>query len=271
MISAIKENWVELRPGRNYYVLRSSAESSITLFFIHGAGGRTEQWREQIKFFQNKFNLVAFDFLGLGKSDKPKPTSSNPDIYSFAEFSKDLQIIFNHYHTKENIILGHSYGGTIASNLALHNPDTIQKLVLSSPMPLLPKSKLSKLFDLPPFVLNLLQPYLTKLFMRLAYHANSDPELVAYETAAANRNPMYVIKAVAKAIQEIPPLNLKKILQPTLILLSKEDDVVPAQKSLEYYQQLPHVEFKYISNAKHMSILEQPDSVNQTIATFIAS
>lgn len=269
MTATFREDWIELRPGRKCYLLQYSAPSPITLFFIHGAGGRTEQWREQIKFFQNKFNLVAFDFLGLGKSDKPKPTPSNPDIYSFHEFSNDLQIIFDRYQTEKNIILGHSYGGALATYLTATNPSAIEKLVLSSPLPLLPKFKINKMFDLPIFILEWIQPYLTKIFMRLAYHPNTDRELIKSEIIASNTNSMYAMKAITMALQNIPQIDLKQIQQPTLVILSKEDGVVPAQQSFDYYRQLPNVEFKYISNAKHMSILEQPDVVNQYIEKFI--
>ncbi len=269
MAAILREDWVELRPGRKCYILQCSAQSPITLFFVHGAGGRSEQWREQIKFFQNKYNLLAFDFLGLGKSDKPKPTHSDPVIYSFHEFSTDLQIIFDRYRTEQNIILGHSYGGALAAYLVAHNSSTIQKLVLSSPLPLLSKFKISKLFNLPSFILEWLQPHLTKIFMRLAYQPYANRELMANEITAANRNKMYVIRALTRAMQHIPQIDLKQIQQPCLVLLSKDDRVISAQQSFEYYRQLPHVEFKYITQARHMLILEQPDVVNYYIQEFI--
>ena len=85
---------IEVRPGRLMNLdIRKNPASDTTIFFIHGLGGRGEQWRNQIAFFQDKYSLIIPDLLGHGKSDKPKPGRNNP--YDFIEFCRDLQIIFD--------------------------------------------------------------------------------------------------------------------------------------------------------------------------------
>jgi abhydrolase domain-containing protein 8 len=50
-------------------------------------------------------------------------------------------------------------------------------------------------FKLPVFILKCLQPFLTNEFIRLAYHPEADPALVATFRNASNANDMYICKA----------------------------------------------------------------------------
>src|SRR5690242_21838589 len=109
MRQPIMDNKIEIRAGRIINVFTHEKPNSDTnLFLIHGLGGRGEQWREQIKVLKNHYSLIVPDLLGHGNSEKPKPESNNP--YSFPELTQDLQALFNRYSTKNNIVIGHSYG-----------------------------------------------------------------------------------------------------------------------------------------------------------------
>lgn len=79
----------------------------IVIFFIHGVGGSADLWYEQLQYFcKAGYEVVAPDLLGHGQSSAP----TNPAEYEFSELSYDLIYLFDRYHKKRNILVGHSYG-----------------------------------------------------------------------------------------------------------------------------------------------------------------
>src|SRR5580693_3351416 len=121
------DSYIEIRPNRHIHLsLYRHPTSPQTVFLIHGLGGRSEQWREQIPLLKENYTIVAADLLGHGKS--AKPTANMKKTYSFSEFDLDLQTLFHKYSGERNIIIGHSYGGALAASLTMEHQDRIDKL-----------------------------------------------------------------------------------------------------------------------------------------------
>ncbi len=114
----------EIRPGYELEIYHHGTDSDTFIFFIHGAGGRADQWHHQINALKDKYTIVAFDLLGHGKSPKPKAG------YTFSELMGDVEKIYTKYKRENNIVIAHSYGVAFALQLALKNEHKIQKLIL---------------------------------------------------------------------------------------------------------------------------------------------
>ena len=79
----------------------------VVIFFVHGVGGSADLWYEQLKYFcKAGYEVVAPDLLGHGQSSAPR----NAGDYEFSELSYDLINLFDRYHKKRNVVVGHSYG-----------------------------------------------------------------------------------------------------------------------------------------------------------------
>lgn len=79
----------------------------VAIFFIHGFGGSADLWYEQVQHFsQAGYEVLAPDLLGHGQSSAPR----NSEGYTFSELCKDLLNLFDRYHKKRNVLVGHSYG-----------------------------------------------------------------------------------------------------------------------------------------------------------------
>jgi pimeloyl-ACP methyl ester carboxylesterase len=258
----------EIRPGRTLHlVIYPNPDSDTTVFFIHGLGGRGDQWREQINFLKKNYTLVIPDLLGHGKSDKPNLRRVNP--FSFTELSQDLQIIFTRYANNKNIILGHSYGGALATSLALTHQNQISKLILISPTPCSPGMTIPLLYRFPAFVMTLFQPLLNRRFEKLAFTAKPDPALIALESGMNRLNSMRVIKQVVYGMQQMPMIDLMTLHIPVLIMVGEPDWLVAPGSQRKFYKKIPNHEFITIPNASHMALLERSDMVNQAIMNFL--
>lgn len=252
--------FLEIRPQRKMHLeLHLQSESHPTVFFIHGLGGRGMQWREQIRYFRDQYNLVIPDLLGHGESDKPKPRKTNP--YHFLEFAQDLALLFDKFATHKNILLGHSYGGALATWLAYEHQSKIQQLLLMAPISCKPNKLFPAVYHLPTFLLEWLRPVLEKQFQQCAFAPTDNPHLIETESLAGKKNSLYVIKAMLQGFRDIPSLDMTTLSVPTTTVLGKLDKIIPVTEVSTFYEKCPHHKIDWIDNASHMIMLEQPTRI----------
>jgi pimeloyl-ACP methyl ester carboxylesterase len=261
---------IEVRPGRTMSVMliNKDLEDAPTLFFLHGLGGRAAQWRKQIEFLQHKYRLVIPDLIGRGYSDKPRQHGVNP--YAFSELNQDVQALFTRYSGSQNVVIGHSYGGALATFLTASNQDKVTKLILIAPSLCQPLVKVPFLIHyLPPWALEIIRPIIERGFRHLAFGPNATKELIAEELGTARSNPMYIIKQLILGMREVPRLDVKRITTPTLIIASKKDLITSARSIKKFYGQLPKNTYVVLEKTGHMSMLERSDRVNSLIEDFL--
>ncbi|GAC1532249.1 MAG: alpha/beta hydrolase [Acidimicrobiales bacterium] len=73
----------------------------------------------------SSFRLVAYDQRGLGQSDQP----AQP--YTMAEYADDATAILDAVGLDQAHVLGVSFGGMVAQELAIRHPDRVNRLVLA--------------------------------------------------------------------------------------------------------------------------------------------
>src|SRR5512145_501337 len=120
----------EVRVATNPLVRLSAIDVSPdhpqrTFVFIHGFGGQAEQWHFQMQKFAVENRVIALDLRGHGLSDKPGKGYDMPQVI------QDLETALTLLKVKGKIVLvGHSFGGAVATEYALKNPDRVDKLIL---------------------------------------------------------------------------------------------------------------------------------------------
>ena len=70
------------------------------------------------------FDVLTFDQRGLGRTDKP------PGPYSIAAYAQDAYAVMQAYNWSCAHVIGISFGGMVAQELALRFPQTVTRLVL---------------------------------------------------------------------------------------------------------------------------------------------
>lgn len=263
------EEIIEVRPGRRLNIhIHLNAQAQATAFLIHGAGGHAKQWRKQLPILREKFNVIIPDMLGQGDSHHADVTNTNP--YSFSEFNADLQCIFKRFATERNLVLGHSYGGTLACSLAHQYQHQVNKLVLITPTPCTPHIPVPAFFHLPAPLLELCRPLFEMSVGRYVFNAQTPLDIMVEEIIASKKISAKVIKAIIAGFAEIPNLDMTQLLVPTLIMLSEQDRLVSANLSKTYYQQLPQHEIALFTETSHAILLENPDGFNHRLLSFLS-
>lgn len=108
--------------------------------FLHGGPGIADLAGDSGYFGRltdDGFDVYVYDQLGAGSSSRlPDPTG-----YGVGRDVADLEAIRRRLGADRMILIGHSYGGTLAEHYLAAHPDRVAKLVLISPGPLDPADR----------------------------------------------------------------------------------------------------------------------------------
>src|ERR1700743_2556865 len=106
------------------------AGSGPPLLFISGTGG---DLRVKPNVFDGPiakaFDLLAYDQRGLGQTEKPDAD------YSMADYADDAAALMADQGWDEACVMGVSFGGMVAQELAIRHPARVKRLVLACTSP----------------------------------------------------------------------------------------------------------------------------------------
>ncbi len=118
-----------LRDVRLYYELRPGP-AGRRLLFLNGTGGDLREKPSPLEWpLARHFELLAHDQRGLGQSDKPDRA------YRMSDYAADALALLDHVGWDRCRVLGVSFGGMVAQELALTAPERVERLVLACTSP----------------------------------------------------------------------------------------------------------------------------------------
>ncbi|KAL9245582.1 hypothetical protein vseg_019216 [Gypsophila vaccaria] len=100
-----------------------------TLVLIHGYGASQGFFFRNFDALSSRFRLIAIDQLGWGGSSRPDFTCKSTEETE-AWFIDSLEEWRKAKNLNNFILLGHSFGGYVASKYALKHPEHVQHLIL---------------------------------------------------------------------------------------------------------------------------------------------
>jgi len=118
---AVKVNNISL-----YYKIRGRGQP---LLLISGLNADHASWDSVRGNLARDFRVVAFDNRSSGRSSAPKRK------YSIRDMADDAAGLLEHLEIKKCHVIGHSMGGYIAQEFAIHYPERVGKLILAASAP----------------------------------------------------------------------------------------------------------------------------------------
>lgn len=216
-----------------------------TIVFIHGFGGKAEQWTNQLQKFALDNRVIALDLRGHGLSDKPSSGYDMPRI------QLDLETALERLKVSAPFVLaGHSYGGAVVTDYALNHPEQVEKLIL---MATAGEFRLNSFFKLglrlPVSILRLAEPFTRKWL----------------------HGPPYALRQfyLNNLMQWVGWDKFARLQVPTLVVRGHRDLVFDRPLFEKVPQSIPGCEDVDIGSSGHMVMLERRDAVNRALSRFI--
>jgi 3-oxoadipate enol-lactonase len=243
---------------RLYHVVHGP-DSAPPLILLEGLGGDIPGWRRNIPRLSERFRVIAYDFRGNGRSDKPHGPSP------MRTFVDDTLGLLDHLNVDSVHAYGQSFGGMVAMEMALQRPDRLRSIVLaathagrrgSSPVGAAGKVPKDK-------------PYLALYSERFAAE---HPDHVAEDILVGSQNPqpLHASRRQWEAIDGWCAWDrLPEISVPTLVLHGTDDRLVSVDNARRMAAAFPGAELVLLEGAGHVYHSERPEEADGAVLSFL--
>ncbi len=253
------------------------------VLLIHGMVSDSTTWsRAAEQLAERGFRVLAPDLLGHGDSDKPE------DGYELADFADSLVALLTELDAENATVVGHSFGGAVAMQLAHDRPELVRRLVLVSAgglgrrvHPVLRAATLPGAHSLVRFVVN---HRTAALYRRPRLHRSLrlSPDVVANLGRAGRglASPPARTAFFQTLRMAIDPFGQRGSLLesehvqldlPTLIIWSERDPVVPVAHAHETHAHLRNSTLEIFPGSSHQPHHHSAQRFTQVVSDFIAA
>jgi pimeloyl-ACP methyl ester carboxylesterase len=235
-----------------------------TLVMIHGAGGSSQIWQNQVRqsktpsgWLSRSINALALDLPGHGESGG----QAMSDIDAYAGWLKE---VLSAVCDEPPFVMGHSMGGAIVQKMALSSSDLVKGLILVGTGP--------RLLVAPVFLKGLQENFhaVVDTIMGAAYGSGADARLIqegAKLMKAAGAEAAYSDFYACNQFDlrdRVAAIDL-----PCLILCGSEDKLTPPSLSQKLHASIRKSRMAVIPEAGHMVMIEKFREFNDQVLDFV--
>jgi len=238
------------------------------LLLINGLGASLEMWRPLLAHLPQR-DIIAFDLPGAGRSSVPPvPLRMRGIANIVAELTCKLGV-------GPADVLGCSFGGVVAQELAHRHPTTVNRLILaatSAGWPARPPSPLVAWLMMTParYYDRRLAAAIVPIIAggrtardRAVLQASIDERVASPPTLRGYLQQLYAITGWTSQPW------LGGLQQPTLVLHGNRDPIVPVVNARRMARRIPHAAMAEIPGAGHMVLFDEPDRAAAEITRFL--
>jgi pimeloyl-ACP methyl ester carboxylesterase len=249
----------------------STPKTHFTLLCIHGLGSSSSFYAPITSHLTSLGHTVlAIDTQGSGLS--PYDASSGNTTTSIADDALAVLDSIQAQVPRDVVVLGHSMGGIVASEIALKSPDKIKGVMLIGPVN--PNPNAAEVFGKRIAIVE--REGMEPLAMSIPASATgtkASPVVHAFirSLLLASQPDGYI--SLCRAIAEARVPDYKVIEAPLLIIAGEEDKSAPVEGStriLEAYGS-GRKEQKVLPGVGHWHVLEAHEDVGRLVGEFVAS
>ena len=221
-----------------FYRFQAGHSNSAPLLMIHGHGEHSGRY---VKFFSELRAtgrpIAVFDLRGCGRSG-----GRAVYVERFEEFLDDVTAFTDFLKGRYEIpprfaLLGHSLGGLIATAWALRNPESVERLVLSSPLFGIPHGR----------ILGPITKFLNAFVPRGVLHNPVRPPFLTHDPKEVEKyktDPLIRRRITVHLVYEM--LRVASLFQkgefafpfPVTVLMAERDYVVDPQSTRQFFTRL---------------------------------
>ena len=285
-----KEGFVGVEGGKIWYKIVGKGEG-IPLLILHGGpGSRSCAMIPGYSLLSNERPIIFYDQLGSGSSDRPTDLS----LWNIERFVDEIDYLRDALELDELHILGHSCGSTfLIEYLVTKKPKGVKSVIFSSPhLSSLAWNNDAKILlsKMPVSIQDTLAKYeAVKNYTAPAYLAATDSFYVKH---LSRKSWPYIPNVECNNVRDFNEQvynymwgptefkitgtlkdfdrtsDLKNISEPILFMTGEYDEARP--ETIYKFQKLANnASVEIIDDAAHMTMIDQPEKVEEAISKFL--
>lgn len=262
---------------------RAGPSDAQSILLIHGLAGSSKTWDGVIEELAVDYDVIAPDLLGHGESAKPRGD------YSLGAFASGLRDFLAVLDVRSASIVGHSFGGGVAMQLAYQHPHLIDRLVLVGSGGLgrevsillrlltLPGAEYLMPIGFPTPVVGSANEFGRFLGRRNIRSARLAEMWRAYASLAGAENRQAFVKTMRGVIEPggqtfsaADRLYLAARV-PTMIVWGDQDGVIPVEHAYEAHRTIESSRLEILPGIGHFPHVEAPEQFTASLLDFMST
>ena len=217
---------------------------------------------------------TGLDLPGCGHSAKPR----HP--YRLADMVGAVRGLLDELRIEKALIFGHSYGGRVATELALESPERVAGLMLMSSAGFVRYNRILHLLGpalLHEKLVTTLSLSVNRAVLRLLFGNRKEglqhrerflsQVLDRYDPRFGVEFARYTVPMLSELMSELHE-RLPSLKTPVQVLWGEADHLISLDDAREGIAQLPNAQLEVLPGCGHMANLEQPEAVTATALRF---
>jgi pimeloyl-ACP methyl ester carboxylesterase len=258
--------WAEVADIRIGY---ERAGEGPPLVLVHGAVSDSRVWEAQVEAFSDEFSVIAWDAPGCGQSADP------PESFRLPEYADALAGLLAQLALEPAHVLGHSFGGALALELAQRHPVAVQSLILVGGYAgwrgSLPRSEVDRRLSFALDVAGRLPGGFEPESMPGLFSEKMSPEAATTLRAIMADCRPVATRAMAHALAEADLRDaLPSIRVPTLLVYGDADERSSLSVAGDLNRRIPESKLVVLPGLGHECYLEDPALFNAEVRAFLA-
>jgi pimeloyl-ACP methyl ester carboxylesterase len=196
------------------------------------------------------FRVIAFEMPGFGEAENQRTQTVQDLARTMAAAAEALGL------SRLNLI-GTSFGGAVASWMAVQRRDLVAALVLDAPFAIRPEG--SEPVSGSP----------AEFAHRVYADAEQIPSAPPVKPTVAARRLRFVRLLCGPGRDRVLEERLRGLGMPTLVLFGTRDEVIPATMGRVYKELIPNAHLVFVYDAGHALMIERPEAFAEVVADFL--
>lgn len=247
------------------------------MILIHGYTASVYVWKTVAPILADAgFRVIAIDLLGFGYSEKPSWFD-----YSIQSQARMVSRFMDRLGIGKAVIVGSSYGGAVALNLALDKAESVEKLVLVDAVcnddpknhPLLKLASLRGVGEtITPFLLD------SKAFLRMRMRstlAKANHAMITDDRIESIRRPLFAADGHRSVLATSRNWSANRLEQDahlinhqTLIIWGDQDHVIPIKNGYKLHEEILNSRFVILKDCGHVPPEEKSEIFTDLVTEF---
>jgi pimeloyl-ACP methyl ester carboxylesterase len=257
-------------------VMTFDAGAGPAVVFVHGLGANLTHFEHVAPaLVAAGYRVCGLDLPGFGLSGKPRRD------YSIRWLSGAVFALMEHLGIEKATLAGHSLGGLVVADAALHDKSRVERLVLISSAGLfqmpLPFQWVARTIMRPGLVAAALERNARRLLEKRVFEERNEKVERFIEQAVTRPDPRFVhdlARVMWSLRKELTSYHLfdevERLTMPTLVIYGGSDRLLPTKSVPKWATKLPAGELEVIERCGHMPIIEKPEQVVMRMKAFLA-